>query len=71
MPLDRLVLILVCVLIAAAVTVWVGTLVFVSFEFPVMSVALIPIALVAYIVVRVIVQRIGNKTEDHYDGMDN
>lgn len=71
MPLDRLVLILVCVIASAAVTVWVSVLVLASLSVPFGFVALIPASLVAYVVFRVIAERAGNKTDDHYDKMDN
>lgn len=69
MPLDRLVLILVIVVVAAAATVWIGATVAASFAFPAGILLLIPAALVAYVVVRVIADRIGNRDDDHYDRM--
>ena len=71
MPLDRLVLILVCVIAAAGVTVWLGALLLAAINVPFAWLALIPAALVAYIVARVIGQRVGNAQEDHYDKMDH
>ena len=71
MPLDKLVLIVVCVIIAAAATVWLGAIVLAMFDIPGIGFALIPAALVAYIVWRVIAERLGNAEEDHYDRMDN
>ncbi|MEL7258121.1 MAG: hypothetical protein AAFN80_09810 [Pseudomonadota bacterium] len=69
MPLDKLVLIIVCVIAAAAVTVWLGVLAAAALELPFGWLALIPAALVAYVVFRVIMERVGNAEEDHYDGM--
>ena len=68
MPLDKLVLILVCVIIAAAGTVWLGALVAATIEVPSVAwAAFIPAALVAYVVWRVIVERLSNSEDDHYD----
>lgn len=69
MPLDRLVLILVIVVIAAAATLWLGALVAASFALPGALALLIPAALVAYVVFRVVADRLGNAEDDHYDGM--
>ena len=72
MPLDRLVLILVCVFAAAFVTVWVGAALLASLQVsPVVAlVVLIPIALVGYILWRVIADRAGNSEDDHYDRIE-
>ncbi len=71
MPLDKFVLIIVCVMVAAGVTVWLGALLFASLEVPGVGIVLIPAALIGYVVWRVIAERVGNAQEDHYDGMDN
>ena len=71
MPLDKLVLIVVCVLGAAAVTVWLGVLIVASLQLPFGWLALIPALLVGYIVFRVISERVGNAEEDHYDKMEH
>lgn len=71
MPLDKFVLIIVCVMIAAAATVWIGAMLFAAFNVPGAGFVLIPAALVAYVVWRVIHERIGNAEEDHYDRMDH
>ncbi len=71
MPLDKLVLIIVCVLGAAAATVWVGTLITASFSLPFGWLTLIPAALVGYVVFRVISERVGNAEDDHYDKMEH
>ncbi len=70
MPLDKLVLILVIVITAAGVTVWLGALLLASFQIPGAGLALIPAALVAYIVWRVIADRLGNAEDDHYDEIE-
>lgn len=71
MALDKFVLIIVCVIAAAGVTVWIGTLLVASFQMPIIGIAaLIPVALIAYVVWRVIADRIGNSKEDHYDTID-
>ncbi|MEO1640079.1 MAG: hypothetical protein AAFU41_12645 [Pseudomonadota bacterium] len=73
MPLDRLVLIIVCVLTAAAVSVYVGLLLLASVQMPpIMGLSILSaIALCAYIAWRVIAERIGNKDDDHYDRFEN
>jgi len=72
MPLDRLVLILVCVAAAAGVTIWIAQLVFVAIGLsPVAALAIgAPTALVLYIAVRIIADRVGNAEDDHYDGIE-
>jgi len=68
MPLDKLVLILMIVIIAAGVTVWLGTLAVAAFQFGGPGwLVFVPAALVAYVVWRVIADRIGNAEDDHYD----
>jgi len=70
MPLDKFVLILVAVIAAAGLTVWVGTLVAASVQMPLGWLMFIPLALIAYVVWRVIADRIGNREDDHYDGIE-
>ena len=73
MPLERLVLILVVVIAAAAVTVWGATALFASFALsPVAGAAVLSIlALAAYIVFRVVSERLNSPDDDHYDNMEN
>lgn len=71
MPLDKFVLILVCVIAAAAAAVWIAVLLTAAIEIPFGWLGLIPAALVAYVVFRVISERVGNAEEDHYDKMDH
>lgn len=71
MPLDRLMLILVIVIAAAGATVWVGSLFLAATVSPASALAIaIPTALVAYIVWRVVAERLGNAEDDHYDGIE-
>ena len=70
MPLDRLVLIVVCVIAAAAATVWLGTLIAASLSIPFGWLVVIPTALVAYIAWRLISERVGNEEEDRYDNVE-
>jgi len=71
MPLDKLVLILVCVIIAAAATVWVGASLAATIQLPSVGwAAFIPAALVGYVVWRVIADRLSNSEDDHYDSIE-
>lgn len=71
MPLDKFVLILVCVVAAAAATVWLVSLVAAAINLPFGWLALIPAVLVGYVVYRVIAERVGNDEDDHYDRMEH
>ena len=70
MPLDRLVLLLVIVVLGAMATVWVGAVLAASVHLPGGLLLLIPAALVAYVVVRVIAERMRDRDDDRYDGME-
>ena len=73
MPLDRFVLIIVCVVAAAGATVWAGALLLASTQLPPLfglAVAGV-LALVAYVIWRIIAERLGNKEDDHYDRFKN
>lgn len=70
MPLDKLVLILVVVMVAAGLTVWLGALFLAAMQIPGAGLALIPAALVGYVVWRVIADRVGNAEDDHYDNIE-
>ncbi len=71
MPLDKLVLILVCVIIAAAATVWAGASLVAAIQFPGVGwAAFIPAVLVGYVVWRVIAERLSNSEDDHYDNIE-
>lgn len=69
MPLDRFVLMLFIVLVAAGATIWLGAIVAASFAVPFGAVGLIPAALIAYVVWCVVADRLNNRDDDHYDGM--
>ncbi|WP_108482530.1 hypothetical protein [Oceaniglobus ichthyenteri] len=71
MPLDRLVLILACVVIGAGVTVWLITFfaAAATLPFPAM-VLLVPVGLFAWVVWRVIAERLNNREDDHYDRIE-
>ncbi len=71
MPLDRFVLIIVCVIAAViatfAVTALIGTLI----GFPIAGWLLaIPAALAGYIAWRVISERLSSAEDDHYDRIE-
>ena len=70
MPLDKFVLILVIVLAAAGLTVWVATFVAAAYQLPVVWTALLPAGLVAYVVWRVISERLRNRDDDKYDRIE-
>lgn len=69
MPLDKLVLILVVVTVAAGLTIWLGVFLMAALQIPGGSLVLIPAALVGYVVWRVIADRLGNAEDDHYDNI--
>ncbi|MGR3541224.1 MAG: hypothetical protein ACU0BS_07330 [Hasllibacter sp.] len=68
MPLDRFVLILVVVIAAAGATVWLASVVAGAFAFPFGWVAIVPTALVAYVLWRMIADRLSEK--DDYDRIE-
>lgn len=70
MPLDRLVLIIVIVLAAAGLTVWVGAWLAASFVTPLAWLVAVPFLLAAYILIRVISDRVSSSEDDHYDRME-
>lgn len=72
MPLERFVLLLIVVIAAAGATIWIGWLLLVSFGVSLWAgVAFaVPTALIAYIIARVIGERLSNKEDDHYDGIE-
>lgn len=71
MPLDKLVLILVIVVAAAGATVFAGAWLAASGTLPWLGLATaLPIALVAYVVVRVIRDRVTNSEDSHYDKVE-
>ena len=73
MPLDRLVLIIVCVVAAAAATVWVTMALIASVQLPPFAglAVLSMVALCAYVAWRIISDRLNNKDDDHYDRFEN
>jgi len=71
MPLDKFVLILVCVVAAAGLTVWLGTIVAATMQAPIIGwLVFIPALLIGYVVWRVIQDRLQNKEDDHYDRIE-
>ncbi len=71
MPLERLALILVCVVVAAGLTIWSAALFIAAVQLPVPGfLVLIPALLVGWIVFRVITDRLSNAEDDHYDKIE-
>ncbi|QIK41064.1 hypothetical protein [Pontivivens nitratireducens] len=71
MPLDRFVLIVVAAMAAAGITVYVGLLLSAAITMPPLLIAIVPVlALVAYICVRVIRDRLTNVEDDYYDRIE-
>lgn len=70
MPLDKLILIIVAVIVAAGLTVWIGVAVAAATQFPLGFLILVPMLGVIYVLWRVISDRIANKEDDYYDRID-
>ena len=71
MPLARLALILILVIAAAAVTVWLGALFAAAVQHPLVGVpTAIVAALFAYVVARVIWDRVRSAEDRHYDRIE-
>lgn len=71
MPLDKFVLILVVVIAAAGLTVVLASMVFAALEVSGPAwMTLIPVALVVYVVWRVIADRLNSAEDDHYDQIE-
>ncbi len=73
MPLDKFVLIIVCVIAAAMATVYVAVALVATTQMPsALGLAVLSlIALCAYVAWRVIAERLSNKDDDHYDRFEN
>jgi len=73
MPLEKLILLVVVVIGTAAVSVWGAAALSTGFGFsPVAGMAMLSVlALGAYIVFRIISERLNDKDDDYYDGMGN
>ncbi len=71
MPLDRLVLMIVIVFVAAGATIWLGALLAASLQISGAGwIVMVPVTLVAYVVWRVISDRLRNTEDDHYDRIE-
>ena len=71
MPRDKLVLILICVIAAAGLTVWIGAMVAAAMQMPAFAwFFVLPALLVGYVVWRVIAERVRNSEDDHYDQIE-
>lgn len=71
MPLDKLVLILVCVIASAGATILLAALILSALNFSFGWFGLLPALLAGYIVYRVVAERVGNDEEDRYDRLDH
>lgn len=73
MPLDKLVLIIACVIVAAMATVYLGTaLVSATQMSPATGLAVLGlVALCLSVVWRAIAERLNSKDDDHYDRFEN
>ena len=71
MPLDRLVLIIVCVFGACAVTFWLAGLALATLQIPYAWLVWLPVAVVGYVVWRVVMERVMSAEDDHYDKMNH
>lgn len=70
MKLDKLVLIIVVVLGAVAVSFWLASLLLAALAVPMAWLAVLPALLVGYIVWRVVEDRLTNAEDDHYDRIE-
>ncbi|WP_424967893.1 MULTISPECIES: hypothetical protein [unclassified Dinoroseobacter] len=71
MPLDKFVLLIVVVMAAAGATIFVASLGLATVAAPGLGLAsLIPIGLIAFVIWRVIAQRLGNAEDDKYDHLE-
>ncbi|MBT8409384.1 MAG: DUF677 domain-containing protein [Alphaproteobacteria bacterium] len=71
MPLDRLVLILVMVVVAAGVTVLIASYLAAALQVgPAAGLVAIPVLLVGYVIWRVIADRVQSREDDHYDHIE-
>ncbi|MEQ8444069.1 MAG: hypothetical protein RIM72_08385 [Alphaproteobacteria bacterium] len=68
MAVDKIALIFVIVAALAYAGIWLGGIIVVGGWLAI--IILIPVCVVAYILGRVISQRLGNKEDDHYDRID-
>jgi Na+/glutamate symporter len=71
MPLERFVLIVVCVLAGFVATTWLGMMVIAALNVPFAWLALIPAVIVGYVIYRVIDERVSSEEDDYYDKMDH
>ncbi|MEM7642975.1 MAG: hypothetical protein AAF366_10640 [Pseudomonadota bacterium] len=69
MPLDRFVLIIVVVVIAAGATIWLGAIAAAAAALPLGWLAIVPAAIAAYVLWRVVSDRVTSSEDDHYDRM--
>lgn len=73
MSLDRIMLIVVCIVGAVGLSTWfIGAFVAVQVVSPLLKFVVVAFAiLVIYVIWRLLAERLNNPDEDHYDNMDN
>ncbi|SHI35866.1 hypothetical protein [Wenxinia saemankumensis] len=71
MPLEKLMLILVAAMVAAGLTIWAAATLVAAFAWPMEAALLsgIPLALVLYVLWRLVAERRSDPEDDRYDGM--
>ena len=70
MKLEKLVLVIVVVLGAMAVSGWIASLILAAMSVPMAWLAILPAALVGYIAWRVVEDRLTNAEDNHYDRIE-
>jgi len=69
-PLDRLVLFVVIAAAAVLAALWLGALAAALWATPLAWLVAIPVAVVGWIVFRVVSDRLSSREDDHYDRME-
>lgn len=67
MPMERLVLILICVVAAAGVTVWLGGMLAAALNVGALIMMILPLTLILSLFAWVVRDRLESPKDDHYD----